>query len=424
MEKIIEKIIEIFKLKDLRKKIFIVLGIIVAYRLLSVIPIPKVDVIKLQDFFSQNQIFGFLNILSGGGLSNLSIVMLGVGPYITATIIMQLLTIVFPRIKEIYYEEGARGQAKFNQWARMLTVPLAALQGYGFLSLLASQGVIDKPAGLEAVLNIIVIVTGSMLALWLGELISEQKIGNGVSLIILAGILSQLPSNFRQAILVYDSSLLFSYILFIVIFLLIILGVVYLNEGERKIPVTYARRVRGMKIYGGVQSYLPLKVNQAGMIPLIFAISVLLFPQFIAQTTIIFSKDLGLKLVDLVNKFLANQLLYGIIYFVLVFIFTYFYSAITFNPEEIAKNLQRSGGFIPGIRPGENTSQFFSKLMNKTTFFGALFLGIVAVIPLIIQRITGISALHISGTSLLIVVAVILDTFRQINSQITMREYE
>jgi len=419
-----EKIIEIFKLKDLRKKIFTVLGIIVAYRLLSVIPIPKVDIIKLQEFFSQNQIFGFLNLLSGGGLSNLSIVMLGVGPYITATIIMQLLTIVFPRIKEIYYEEGARGQAKFNQWARILTVPLAALQGYGFLSLLASQGVIDKPVGLEAILNIIVIVTGSMLALWFGELISEQKIGNGVSLIILAGILSQLPNAFKQAILVYDSSLLLSYILFITIFLLIILGVVYLNEGERKIPVTYARRVRGMKMYGGVQSYLPLKVNQAGMIPLIFAISVLLFPQFIAQTTMIFSKDLGLKLVDLVNKFLANQLLYGIVYFILVFVFTYFYSAITFNPEEIAKNLQRSGGFVPGIRPGENTSQFFSKLMNKTTFFGALFLGLVAVLPLIIQKITGISALHISGTSLLIVVAVILDTVRQINSQITMREYE
>jgi len=419
-----EKIIEIFKLKDLRKKIFTVLGIIVAYRLLSVIPIPKVDIIKLQEFFSQNQIFGFLNLLSGGGLSNLSIVMLGVGPYITATIIMQLLTIVFPRIKEIYYEEGARGQAKFNQWARILTVPLAALQGYGFLSLLASQGVIDKPVGLEAVLNIIVIVTGSMLALWFGELISEQKIGNGVSLIILAGILSQLPNAFKQAILVYDSSLLLSYILFITIFLLIILGVVYLNEGERKIPVTYARRVRGMKMYGGAQSYLPLKVNQAGMIPLIFAISVLLFPQFIAQTTMIFSKDLGLKLVDLVNKFLANQLLYGIVYFILVFVFTYFYSAITFNPEEIAKNLQRSGGFVPGIRPGENTSEFFSKLMNKTTFFGALFLGLVAVLPLIIQKITGISALHISGTSLLIVVAVILDTVRQINSQITMREYE
>jgi len=419
-----EKIIQIFKLKDLRKKILIVIFLIFVYRLLASIPIPGVDALKLQEFFSQNQIFGFLNLLSGGGLANLSLVMLGVGPYITATIIMQLLTIVFPRIKEMYYEEGSRGQAKFNQYARILTVPLCALQGYGFLSLLASQGVISKPVGFDALLNVLVITTGSMIALWLGELISEQKIGNGVSLIILAGILSQLPNAFRQAILVYEQRLLVSYIIFTVIFLLIILGVVYLNEGERKIPVTYARRVRGIKLYGGVQSYLPLKVNQAGMIPLIFAISVLLFPQFIAQTSMIFSKDLGLKLNDLVNKFLANQLLYGIIYFILVFAFTYFYSAITFNPEEIAKNLQRAGGFVPGIRPGENTSQFFSKLMNKTTFFGALFLGLVAVIPLIIQKITGISALHISGTSLLIVVAVVLDTVRQINSQITMREYE
>jgi preprotein translocase subunit SecY len=419
-----EKIIQIFKLKDLRKKILIVIFLIFVYRLLASIPIPGVDALKLQEFFSQNQIFGFLNLLSGGGLANLSLVMLGVGPYITATIIMQLLTIVFPRIKEMYYEEGSRGQAKFNQYARILTVPLCALQGYGFLSLLASQGVINKPVGFDALLNVLVITTGSMIALWLGELISEQKIGNGVSLIILAGILSQLPNAFRKAILVYEQRLLVSYIIFTVIFLLIILGVVYLNEGERKIPVTYARRVRGIKLYGGVQSYLPLKVNQAGMIPLIFAISVLLFPQFIAQTSMIFSKDLGLKLNDLVNKFLANQLLYGIIYFILVFAFTYFYSAITFNPEEIAKNLQRAGGFVPGIRPGENTSQFFSKLMNKTTFFGALFLGLVAVIPLIIQKITGISALHISGTSLLIVVAVVLDTVRQINSQITMREYE
>jgi preprotein translocase subunit SecY len=419
-----EKIIQILKLKDVRKKILIVLFLIIVYRLLASIPIPGVDALKLQEFFSQNQIFGFLNLLSGGGLANLSLVMLGVGPYITATIIMQLLTIVFPRIKEMYYEEGSRGQAKFNQYARILTVPLCILQGYGFLSLLASQGVINKPVGFDALLNVLVITTGSMIALWLGELISEQKIGNGVSLIILAGILSQLPNAFRQAILVYESRLLISYIIFIIIFLLIILGVVYLNEGERKVPVTYARRVKGIKMYGGVQSYLPLKVNQAGMIPLIFAISVLLFPQFIAQTSMIFSKDLGLKLNDLVNKFLANQLLYGIIYFILVFAFTYFYSAITFNPEEIAKNLQRAGGFVPGIRPGENTSQFFSKLMNKTTFFGALFLGLVAVIPLIIQKITGISALHISGTSLLIVVAVVLDTVRQINSQITMREYE
>ncbi|MCX7589715.1 MAG: preprotein translocase subunit SecY [Patescibacteria group bacterium] len=417
------RFIEVFKIKDLRKKILIVAGILIFYRLLAAIPIPKVDIIKLQDFFSQNQIFGFLNLLSGGGLSNLSIVMLGVGPYITATIIMQLLTIVFPRIKEIYYEQGAQGQAKFNQYARLLTVPLAALQAYGFLALLSSQGVIDKPVGFDAIINVIVIVTGSIIALWFGELISEQKIGNGISLIILAGILSSLPNAVRSAILVYDSSNLFSYIIFIAIFILIILGVVYLNEGERKVPVIYAKRVRGMKMYGGAQSYLPLKVNQAGMIPLIFAISVMLFPQFIAQTIMIFSRDLGMKLNDLVNSFLANQLLYGIVYFILVFIFTYFYSAITFNPEEISKNLQRAGGFIPGIRPGENTTQFFKKLMNKTTFFGALFLGIVAVLPLIIEKITGISALHISGTSLLIVVAVILDLVRQINSQFTIREY-
>jgi preprotein translocase subunit SecY len=418
-----ETIIKVFKFKDLRKKIFIVISLLISYRLLAAVPIPNFDLNKLQEFFNQNQIFGFLNLLSGGGLSNFSIVMLGVGPYITATIIMQLLTIVFPKIKEMYYEQGSQGQAKFNQYSRILTVPLAAIQAYGFLALLSSQGVIDRPVGLEALINIIVIVAGSMIALWFGELITEQKIGNGISLIILAGILSSLPTGIRSAILVYDQSLLFSYIAFIVIFVLVILGVVYLNEGERKITVNYAKRVKGIKMYGGVQSYLPLKVNQAGMIPLIFAISVMLFPQFIAQTIAIFYKDLGLKLLTLVNQFLANTLLYGFVYFVLVFIFTYFYSAITFNPEEVAKNLQRAGGFIPGIRPGENTTNFFKKLMNKTTFFGALFLGIVAVLPLAVQKITGISALHISGTSLLIVVAVVLDTIRQINSQLSLREY-
>ncbi len=419
-----ESILKVFKLKDLRKKILTVIFLLISYRLLAAIPIPNFDAAKLQEFFNQNQIFGFLNLLSGGGLSNFSIVMLGVGPYITATIIMQLLTIVFPKIKEMYYEGGSQGQAKFNQYARLLTVPLAAVQAYGFLALLSSQGVINKPVGLEAVINIVVIVVGSMLALWFGELISEQKIGNGVSLIILAGILSSLPRSIKSAILVYDPSLLFVYLGFILIFLLVILGVVYLNEGERKIPINYARRVRGIKMYGGMQSYLPLKVNQAGMIPLIFAISVMLFPQFIAQTITIFNKDLGLKLLNLVNQFLNNTWLYGLVYFILVFVFTYFYSAITFNPEEVAKNLQKAGGFIPGIRPGENTSNFFSKLMNKTTFFGALFLGMVAVLPLAVQKITGVSALHISGTSLLIIVAVILDTIRQINSQISIREYE
>jgi preprotein translocase subunit SecY len=418
------KFLQIFKIRDLRKKILIVAGLLVAFRLLAAIPIPGVDAARLGAFFGTNQLFGFLNIFSGGGLSNLSVAMLGVGSYITATIIMQLLTIIFPKFKQLYYEEGARGQAKFNQYSRLLTVPLAALQSYGFLSLLIAQNVIDRPSAFGLMTNVLAITAGSMITLWFGELISEQKIGNGISLIILAGIVSGLPGDFQQAIISYTPSLLPTYIGFVVTLILLIAGVVYLNEGERKIPIAYARRVRGMKMYGGASSYLPLKVNQAGMIPLIFAISVLLFPQFIAQVSSVISVDLALKLNNLVNQLLSNQLFYGILYFLLVFIFTYFYTAITFNPEEISKNLQKSGGFIPGIRPGEATAGFFSTLVKKVTFFGALFLGLIAILPLIVGAVTGVSVLNVSGTALLIVVAVALETMRQINSQLTVREYE
>ncbi len=418
------KILQIFKIPDLRNKVLLVAGLLVAYRLLAAIPIPQVDHTRLQTYFGSNQFLGFLNFFSGGGLSNLSVVMLGVGPYITATIIMQLLTIIFPKFKEMYYEEGARGQAKFNQYSRLLTIPLGFVQAYGFLSLLISQGVIDRPDFFSLIRNVLVITTGSMLALWLGELISEKKIGNGISLIILAGIVSRIPSQVGLALESYTPSLLPTYAGFVIIAILLVAGVVYLNEGERKIPIAYARRVRGMKMYGGAQSYLPLKVNQAGMIPLIFAISVLLFPQFIAQASSIFSPNLAVKLNSIISGFLNNQLFYGIFYFSLVFIFTYFYTAITFNPEEVAKNLQRGGGFVPGIRPGEATSKFFSGVVNKITLFGASFLGLIAVLPLIIQRLTGVQVLTISGTALLIVVAVALETMRQINSQLTMREYE
>jgi preprotein translocase subunit SecY len=418
------KFFQIFKIKDLRNKILKVALFLIAYRLLAAIPIPGVDAMRLQNYFNSNQLLGFLNFFSGGGLVNLSVVMLGVGPYITATIIMQLLTIIFPKFKQMYYEEGARGQAKFNRYSRLITVPLAVVSAYGFLTLLISQNVIDRPDMFSMIRNVVVIVTGSMLALWLGELISEEKVGNGVSLIILAGIVSRLPSDFGLALLSYQSTLLLTYVGFIIIAVLLIAGVVYLNEGERKIPVAYARRVRGMKMYGGAQSYLPLKVNQAGMIPLIFAISVLLFPQFIAQAATIFSPDLALRINSFVTSFLNNQLFYGIFYFLLVFIFTYFYTAITFNPEEVAKNLQKGGGFVPGIRPGEATTKFFSGIVNRITFFGATFLGLIAVFPLVIQRFTGVQVLNISGTALLIVVAVALETMRQIDSQLTVREYE
>ncbi|MBI3589139.1 MAG: preprotein translocase subunit SecY [Candidatus Liptonbacteria bacterium] len=418
------RFLQIFRIKDIRNKILIVAGLLIAFRLLAAIPIPGIDPAKLAAYFQTNQLFGFLNIFSGGGLSNLSVVMLGVGPYITATIIMQLLTIIFPKFKELYYEEGERGKAKFNQYSRMLTVPLAALQSYGFLTLLTRQGVINQPSLLGIMTNVLTITAGSMLALWLGEIISEQKIGNGISLIIIAGILSRLPTTFRLALASYTPSQLPTYLGFIVIAVVLVAGIVYLNEGERKVPIAYARRVRGNKIFGGVASYLPLKINQAGMIPLIFAISVLLFPQFLAQILTVVSPSLSLKVTGFITSFLSNQLFYGLFYFFLVFIFTYFYTSITFNPDEIAKNLQRSGGFVPGLRPGDNTSLYLSKTINRLTLFGAFFLGMIAVLPILVQSLTGIQVLTISGTALLIVVAVALETMRQINSQLTVREYE
>lgn len=418
------RFLQIFRIPDLRNKILIVAAILVVYRVLAAIPIPDIDAERLRGYFESNQFLGFLNFFSGGGLSNLSVVMLGVGPYITATIIMQLATIIFPRLKEMYYEEGARGQAKFNQWSRFLTVPLGVVNAYGFLTLLISQGVIDRPETFDMIRNVLVITAGSMIALWLGELISERKIGNGISLIILAGIVAGIPGDVGLAFASYTPAMLPTYLGFVLVAVLLVGFVVYLNEGERKIPIAYARRVRGMKMYGGAQSYLPLKVNQAGMIPLIFAISVLLFPQFIAQASSIFSPDLAIRLNDLITRFLNNQLFYGLFYFSLVFIFTYFYTAITFNPEEVAKNLQRSGGFVPGIRPGDATKEFFGGVVNRVTFFGAAFLGFIAVLPLIVQQLTGVQVLTISGTALLIVVAVALETMRQINSQLTIREYE
>ncbi|MDR3581875.1 MAG: preprotein translocase subunit SecY [Candidatus Pacebacteria bacterium] len=419
-----ERFLQIFKVKELRNKILIVLGLLVAYRVLAAIPIPGVDAVRLQNYFNSNQLFGFFNFFSGGGLSTLSVVMLGVGPYITATIVMQLMTIIFPKMKEMYYEEGARGQAKFNQYSRLLTVPFAFVESYGFLKLLISQGVIAQPDAFSLIRNVIVITCGSMLALWLGELISEEKVGNGISLIILAGIISKLPSTFGIAVASYTPQLLTAYAGFIVVAVLLIAGIVYLNEGERKIPVAYARRVRGNKIYGGSQSYLPLKVNQAGMIPLIFAISVMLVPQFIAQIVVLFSVKWGTIINNFATGFVANQLYYGIFYFLLVFAFTYFYTAITFNPEEVAKNLQQSGGFVPGIRPGESTEIFFKGVMNRITFFGAIFLGLIAILPTLVQAITGVTVVSISGTALLIVVAVALETMRQVDSQLTVREYE
>lgn len=418
------KFLNIFKIPDLRKKVLSVLGLLVVFRALAAIPIPGIDITRLEQFFASNQLFGFLNIFSGGGLDTLSIMMLGVAPYITATIIMQLLTIIFPNLKKAYYEEGPEGRAKFNRYSRWLTVPLAALQAYGFLNLLKSQGVLGELSGLSLITNVIVVTAGSVLLMWIGELITEYKVGNGISFLIFAGIVSALPQVVTSAVVNYSPSTIPTYLAFAILGVIVIAGVVFVNEAERKIPVSYAKQVRGTKMYGGAQTYLPLKVNQAGVIPIIFAISLLLFPQFLAQAAAIFSPDLSVRLNDLVNQFLGNIMVYSALYFVLVVLFTYFYTAVTFDPQEIAKNLQKSGGFIPGIRPGAATAETIGKVVHRTTFFGALFLGTIAILPNVTQIFTGIQALTIGGTALLIVVAVALEVMKQVESQLTVREYE
>jgi len=418
------RFLQIFKVPDLRKKVIIVAFLLLVFRLMAAVPIPGVNFEQLRNLFASNQLFSFFNLFSGGTLDNLSIAMLGVGPYITATIIMQLLMMIFPSIKEMYYEGGATGRAKFNRYSRYLTIPLAALQSYGFLNLLLSQGALNPLSGFEMFRNVVIIAAGSMVLTWLGELITEQKIGNGTSMIIFAGIISSLPTAVRNAIASYTPSAIPTYAAFIILAVLVIAGVVFITEGERKVPVAYSKRIRGNRVYGGVSTYLPLKVNQAGVIPIIFAISILLFPQFLAQISAIVSPDLSLKLQELVARFLGNQTIYGAVYFLLVIVFTYFYTSITFDPKEIAQNLQRSGGFIPGIRPGEPSSQFISKVTNRITLFGSIFLGVIAVLPIVVQGLTGFQQLTIGGTALLIVVSVALETMKQLESQLVMREYE
>lgn len=419
-----ETIVQIFSSKELRKKIFTVLGILVVVRLLATIPVPGVDVFRLKGFLESNQLFGLFNLFSGGSFSNFSIAMLGVGPYITATIIMQLLTMIFPTFKEMYHEEGEAGRQKFNQYSRMLTVPLAMIQGFGFLRLLQSQNIIAVLSPVDMVWNMVLIIAGSMILMWLGELITEQKIGNGVSLIIFGGIVAGAPQSIWQLLQTYDPRLLPTYLGFLIMGLFVIIGVIFISEGERKIPVSYAKQVRGSKMYGGGSTYLPLRLIQAGVIPIIFAISVLLFPQFIAQILTIFRIEWATGLQDLVSRFYANQWIYNSAYFLLVVFFTYFYTAITFDPKEIAKNLQRFGGFIPGIRPGVSTAEFISKVVSRITLFGAFGLGLIAILPNLVQSASGISAFSLGGTALLIVVSVAIETTKQLQSQIVMREYE
>ena len=423
MDVFIQKLKIMFTEKAIRDRVLFVLFALVLFRLLANVTIPGADLEVLRQFFTNNEFLGLLNIFSGGGLSNLSIVMLGVGPFITASIIMQLMTVMSPKLKSMYSEEGETGRAKFTQYSRLLTLPLAILQAFGFLSLLQSQGIIVGLSTFEFIVNIIIVVGGSMLLIWLGELVTEYGIGNGVSIIIFAGIVASLPSSLLNLIANYNPSQIPLYAGFLVIAIAVTYGVVVMTQAERQIPITHAKQVRGGKTYGGTTSYLPLRLNQAGVIPIIFALSILLFPQMILNILASFNLPNVADWSVRFTEFFNNLTLYGAIYFVLVFLFTFFYTAVTFDPDAMSKNLQRTGAFIPGIRPGTQTSEYLGKLITRLTLAGAVFLGAVAVLPVIMQVLTNITTLAIGGTALLIAVSVVIDLVRRIDSQVSLRQY-
>ena len=420
-----EKITFLFKNKELRNKFLFVIFLFVVFQMAANIPIPGIGSENLRKFFDQNQVFGLLNLFTGGALSNFSIVLLGLGPFITATIILQLLTMIFPALERLYKEEGAIGRQKFNQYSRLLTIPLAAFEGYGMLAVFARQGIISGLSLPVMISSVLTITAGAMFLMWIGEIISEQGMGNGISLLIFAGIVARIPINIFQTFVVFDASKIPAYLTFLVLSIVIIAGVVLITEARRNIPVSYAKRVRGMKMYGGVSTYLPLSVNPAGVIPIIFALSILLFPGMIASYFGTYSGVVG-SMATSAGLFFNNVWVHGVLYFLLVIIFTYFYTAVTFDPKTIAENLQKMGGFVPGVRPGKSTADFIKHILNRVLFTGAIFLGLIAILPSIVAGLTGVTGFTflVGGTSLLIVVSVVLDTVRQINAQLQMREYE
>lgn len=419
--KAIHKLQVIVSDRVIRNRILFILGAFALFRFLAAVPIPGVDRVALAQFFTNNQFLGLLNIFSGGGLANLSVVMLGVGPYITASIIMQLATVLIPKVKEMYSEEGEAGRTKFTSIARAITIPIAVLQAVAFLSLLESQGIVRTVTGFDFAVNVLLVAAGSLLLMWIGELVTEFGIGNGVSLIIFAGIVAGLPAGFAQLLFTATAANIPAYLGFAALGLLIIFCVVLVSEAERSIPIHYARATRGMG--GTAPTYLPIRLLQAGVMPIIFGLSLLLLPQMILTGLNAVGVAGTAGLLSSYEAFSANPWAHGAVYFVLVVMFTFFYTSITFEPKRVADNLQKSGAFVPGVRPGRETESFIGTVVNRVTLPGALFLGLVAVIPFIIQGLTGITAILIGGTALLIVVNVVLDLIRKIDAQASLREY-
>ncbi len=415
---------QIWAVSELREKMLFILAMLVVYRFAANIPLPGVDVLALRQMFEGNQLLGLLNLFSGGGLSNISVVLLGVAPYITASIIMQLMTMISPQLEKLYKEEGEAGRQKFNMWTRWLTVPLSLIQAFGMISLLRSQNVLTGLSPFMMVAMIVTAAAGTVFLMWIGELITEKGLGNGVSIMIFAGIIAGLPTKFSRFLSTWDASQAFSYLVFFGIALITIAAVVLVNDGQRIIPVSYAKRLRGSRVYGGASTHLPLRVNQAGVIPIIFAVSIILIPSMIASYL---SQSGGGKVADIavsVNTFLRDPWVYAGLYFVLVAVFTYFYTAVIFDPYKISENLQKQGGFIPGIRPGTATAEYLGRIINRITLAGAVFLGSVAVLPVVVQNVTNIQALTLGGVSVLIVVSVVLEMMKQMQGQLSMRNYD
>lgn len=416
-------IVKAFKDPKIRRRLLFVLFALFLFRALSAVPIPAVDQTQLASLLANNQFFGLLNILAGGGLSSLSIVMLGVGPYITASISMQLLTTTIPQLKTLYHDEGEAGRRKFTQIARLVTVPLTILSSFGFLVFLQQQGLLMPLSTEELIFNAIIVSAGSILVMWIGELITEFGIGNGISLIIFAGIVAMLPTTIQQLVLTYDPALIPTYVAFLFAAVAVTAGVVAVSEAERPIPITHSKQGRVGATRAAVSTYLPLKVNQAGVMPIIFALSILLFPQIIFGYLAGLDNETLARFGEQANILFQHGVFYSIVYFALVFFFTYFYTAIMVDPHSMSQNLQKSGAYIPGVRPGEATERHIGTTLSRTLFIGALFLGAIAVLPLIMQAITDNPALAIGGTALLIVVAVVLDLVKKIDAQVAMREY-
>lgn len=425
MSNIFVPIIQAFKVKELRKKILITILIVVIFRIVSHIPVSGVDLLAMQQLFSSNQFLGLLDIFSGGTLANFSIISLGLNPYINASIIFQLLTMTIPSL-EALSKEGEMGREMINQYTRYLTVPLAILQSIGMFVLLKNQGVITQITPIQIAAIVVGMTAGTIFLMWLGELITEYGIGNGISLLIFAGIVARVPVAFSQTATLVDQTQTLNILLFVSLAILVITGVVFINEGRRQITVQYARRfIGGREVKAGAQTYLPLRVNQAGVIPIIFAVSLVLVPSFagnyLAQLNNPMFANLGRILV---SSFNPGSITYNLIYFGLVVGFTYFYTAVIFNPVKVADEIKKYGGFLPGIRPGVQTAAFLNYIMVRVTLAGALFLGAIAILPSIASQITGIKTLILGGTGLLIVVSVILDTAKQFESKLIEKSYE